>query len=144
MSLFYIISGAQAVTVWSLIPGCSWAAKSGEADWLLRCGFRSKHRVLVYAFMPNKTLDDHLFNWAYPPLREAWISTMKEYEKLSFISRPELCMIWISELYRAKNALQSRHVEYILWNFKMKKKPCTQTFSAECACKFFKECRDCN
>ncbi|KAG0543459.1 hypothetical protein BDA96_02G192500 [Sorghum bicolor] len=33
--------------------------------------------------MPNKTLDDHLFNRAYPILRGAWISTMKEYEKSS-------------------------------------------------------------
>jgi hypothetical protein len=27
-----------------------------------------KHRLLVYEFMPNKTLDDHLFNRAHPPL----------------------------------------------------------------------------
>jgi len=26
------------------------------------------HRLLVYEFMPNKTLDDHLFNRAHPPL----------------------------------------------------------------------------
>ncbi|XP_052158375.1 probable serine/threonine-protein kinase PBL19 [Oryza glaberrima] len=28
----------------------------------------SKHRLLVYEFMPNKSLDDHLFNRAHPPL----------------------------------------------------------------------------
>ncbi|KAL6873599.1 hypothetical protein ACP4OV_013681 [Aristida adscensionis] len=28
----------------------------------------SKQRLLVYEFMPNKSLDDHLFNRAYPPL----------------------------------------------------------------------------
>ncbi|KAF7097048.1 hypothetical protein CFC21_098910 [Triticum aestivum] len=28
----------------------------------------SKHRLLVYEFMPNKTLDDHLFSRAHPPL----------------------------------------------------------------------------
>ncbi|TVU07607.1 hypothetical protein EJB05_40971 [Eragrostis curvula] len=28
----------------------------------------SKQRLLVYEFMPNKTLDDHLFNRAHPPL----------------------------------------------------------------------------
>jgi serine/threonine protein kinase len=27
-----------------------------------------KHRLLVYEFMPNKSLDDHLFNRAHPPL----------------------------------------------------------------------------
>ena len=27
-----------------------------------------KHRLLVYEFMPNKTLDDHLFSRAHPPL----------------------------------------------------------------------------
>ncbi|KAL6903409.1 hypothetical protein ACP4OV_004222 [Aristida adscensionis] len=29
---------------------------------------RGPQRLLVYEFMPNKTLDDHLFNRAYPPL----------------------------------------------------------------------------
>lgn len=31
-------------------------------------GERGAQRLLVYEFMPNKTLDDHLFNKAYPPL----------------------------------------------------------------------------
>lgn len=29
---------------------------------------RGIHRLLVYEFMPNKTLEDHLFNRAYPVL----------------------------------------------------------------------------
>ncbi|WOL09562.1 putative receptor-like protein kinase [Canna indica] len=31
-------------------------------------GERGDHRMLVYEFMPNKSLDDHLFNRAYPSL----------------------------------------------------------------------------
>lgn len=31
-------------------------------------GERGAQRMLVYEFLPNKTLDDHLFNKAYPSL----------------------------------------------------------------------------
>lgn len=31
-------------------------------------GERGAQRLLVYEFMPNKSLEDHLFNRAYPPL----------------------------------------------------------------------------
>ncbi|KAG8050446.1 hypothetical protein GUJ93_ZPchr0009g145 [Zizania palustris] len=31
-------------------------------------GERGSQRLLVYEYMPNKTLEDHLFNRAYPPL----------------------------------------------------------------------------
>lgn len=31
-------------------------------------GERGNQRLLVYEYMPNRSLEDHLFNRAYPPL----------------------------------------------------------------------------
>ncbi|XP_042405512.1 probable serine/threonine-protein kinase PBL19 [Zingiber officinale] len=92
----------------NLVKLLGFCAKDGE---------RGIERLLVYEFMPNKSLEDHLFNKAYPPL--PWSLRLQialgVAEGLAYLHDGEVQVIYRD--FKASNVLLDREFKAKLSDF---------------------------